>query len=185
MSQDQVETANRFWRRSLATVITVALLIGAVVVLVHIRSTTRVITTDSNASSSIGVPVTYNYTCCSSSFVNTIYHPGEVIALHWIREIVQPIENSRFTIILKEKLSGPFSSVGTLKSTVTALPKVSEPVEISAPVIRVSNTRAQRPVSLIHIPLDAAAGYYNVSTSVFFNQTGNGTEGASIIRISP
>jgi hypothetical protein len=184
MSQDEAETTNRSWRRFITTVLAIALLTGAVLVLVHIRTTTQVPNTDSKASSSAGLPVTYNYTCCSSSFVNTVYHPGEVIALHWIREINQPTESSRYTIILKEKLSGPFSSVGTLKSTVTASPQRSEPVEISAPVIRVSNTKDRKPVSLIHIPLNAATGYYNVSISILYNQIGDSTEGATIIRIS-
>jgi len=185
MSQDVTEATRSSSRRIIVAVIAVTLATGAVLDVAHVRASTQVPNAGSQTPHTSGSPVSYIYTCCSVRFVNTVYHPGEVLALHWIREVNQPAQNSRYTIILKERLSGPFSSVATLKAKVAASPTRSEPVEISAPVIRISNTKAREPIPLIHIPLNAPAGYYHVSIGIYYNNTREGTEAASILRISP
>jgi hypothetical protein len=129
-------------------------------------------------------PVSYTYECCKDSVVNTVYRPGEILRLQWTRVAqvsgeVGPTSHAMFT--LRASLSGPFSSVATLKTTSASSSTQPGSTGISAAALKVSGRIASSPVSLIRIPLTAGSGYFNLSFRVSSGAWSVG--GATIIRV--
>ena len=97
--------------------------------------------------------------------------------LHWIATALGPSATSAVsTVRLGAGLSGPFASVSALKSA-------NSPATLTAPVIVTTNQVGDAPVSVILIPKDAPAGYYNLTTTI--EQDGGQLSGGSVIKVSP
>lgn len=123
----------------------------------------------------------YSYTCCSAKVMNTIYHPGSVITVHWIRSVVTPSQAPAATIKLSLSLSGPYRTVNLLKTdSIGAHPRLGR-TNSSARRIAVLDTVIDSPISILRIPADAGSGYYNLTTTT---GTKNLTvSGSGIIRV--
>lgn len=135
-----------------------------------------------SAGSPASVPAGPTYSCCRAADVHRDYRPGETLALRWIvipavqREGVQTPQ-----VELKASLVGPFSTVGELKASPGAT--ASGIVTFAAETVRPSGLAGEEPVSVIAIPSDAAAGYYNLITAV--SEASGSIGGASVIRVIP
>lgn len=120
-------------------------------------------------------PALQTYSCCSSSDVDTVRHPGDTMTLHWIATPLGPsAAGTVSTVRLSAELSGPFASVPALKSS-------NSPATSTAPVIVTTDQVGAAPVSVIVIPKNAPAGYYNLTTTI--DQDGGQITGGSIIRV--
>ena len=106
---------------------------------------------------------TYAYTCCSAALVDTVYDPGEVIAIHWTRVVLPPAVYGHGVLLLSARLLGPFASVEELKSTITSSPSSRQAVNVASSVKRVANTAYANPVTQVAIPSTATPGYYNLT----------------------
>ncbi|HEY5136017.1 MAG TPA: hypothetical protein VIJ41_09505 [Candidatus Nanopelagicales bacterium] len=121
-------------------------------------------------------PALQTYSCCSSRDIDAIRHPGETMNLHWLATPLGPSATSAVsTVRLGAGLSGPFESVSALKSA-------NSPATLTAPVIVTTNQVGDAPISVIVIPKDAAAGYYNLTTTI--DQDGGQLTGGSVIKVS-
>ncbi|WP_327034914.1 hypothetical protein [Micromonospora ureilytica] len=134
------------------------------------------------STTTASIPTTY--TCCDSKDVDTIYHPGHHVAVHWIVQLGTGPAAKPAQVELAARLTGPYSSVGDLKnaSMGTAQPASGE-VTFEAPLVRPSGAADELPVSVISISTDALPGYYNLITSV--RQGGGTLSGASVVRVAP
>jgi hypothetical protein len=151
-----------FWNRLLTVFILLALAIGVVLLVGRFRSTPTGPTSATVAPSAKGSPATFAYSCCQSALVDTVYHP----------------------------LSGPFTSVELLKTSIAGPHPRNAPATASAAPIRLSSEVAANPVSVLRLPRSAAPGYYNLAfTEATSNHGGGGASvdrlgGASIIRVA-
>lgn len=137
---------------------------------------------NSSTSTLSGPPFAYSYTCCTASLVNTVYHPGETIVVHWIRVAGTPTREHAVPITLSMGLSGPYRTVLLLKTdSIGAHPHLGH-TTVSAASIRVMDTPAASPISILQIPSNAGDGYYNLTSSTKTNDITMG--GAGIIRIA-
>jgi hypothetical protein len=120
--------------------------------------------------------VSQTFTCCSASDISPVRHPGETVRLHWIATPLEPSASSQVgTVRLEARLSGPFPSVSALKAA-------DGPATITAPVIVATDMAGGAPVSVLRIPKDAPAGYYNLTTTV--SQEGGQFSGGSVITVA-
>ncbi|RAO32731.1 hypothetical protein ONO23_03149 [Micromonospora noduli] len=133
------------------------------------------------STTTASIPTTY--TCCDSTDVDTIYEPGQHVAVHWNVELGTGPAARPSQVELAARLTGPYSSVGDLKnaSRGKAQPASGE-VTFEAPLVRPSGAADERPVSVISIGADALSGYYNLITSV--RQGGGTVSGASVVRVA-
>jgi hypothetical protein len=123
----------------------------------------------------------YSYTCCSASVMNTIYHPGSVITVHWIRSTTTSNQAPPATIKLSLRLSGPYRTVNLLKTdSLGAHPRLGR-TNSSARDIDVLNTAADHPISILRIPADAGTGYYNLTMTTGSNSLT--VSGSGVIRV--
>lgn len=123
----------------------------------------------------------YEYQCCSAADIETIYSPGQTVALHWTPHRVtrdSPRVPSESTISVK--LYGPYSSVSSIKGSPTT--PTGSPLAIAKP-LHPSVTVAQRGLSSdLPIPADARPGYYSVVITTTWSP-GNSDEGSAIIQV--
>lgn len=125
----------------------------------------------------------YSYTCCGASVMDTIYHPGSVITVHWVRSVATPTQAPASTIELSVSLSGPYRTVNLLKSdSVGAHPRLGL-TNAHARRISVLDTDVASPISVLRIPADAGSGYYNLTMTT--GTKGLTESGAGVIRIEP
>jgi hypothetical protein len=151
----------------------------AIIGFVHISQATSATSSNSKPT---GPPYAFSYTCCAASVVNTVYHPGQTIVIHWSSSRYSLDGSRAATITLSMGLSGPFRTVASLKhDSIGAHPQLGRTTANAAP-IHLRNNVPESPVSRIQIPKDAAPGYYNMTM-----KTGNKVlweSGASVIRIA-
>jgi hypothetical protein len=141
--------------------------------------------TTSGAKTKDSYRATFSYNCCSTSFIDAIRHPGEVLKLRWSQLTNTPTTSKQpaFTIVLSASISGPFATVASLKSAFGRSHPKHGAINSKAAAIRLSNTKPANPVSTIRIPANAGKGYYELTTSV---ADGSVTQtGGSVIRVSP
>ena len=127
---------------------------------------------------------TYDYSCCSAALVATVYHPGEVMAIHWTRIVLPPANFGHGVLLLSARLVGPFASVEELKSTITSSPSSRQAVNVASTVTRVSNTVAANLVTRVAIPSTAAPGYYNLTVKVGSSPQSVVTSAGTIVRVT-
>lgn len=124
----------------------------------------------------------FTYYCCSSSVIDATYHPGEVLHLPWIT--MAPVRSTKPTVMitLTAKISGPYQTVAALKSAFARhTPRLGR-FNVQAVRIRMSDGVAARPVSLIRIPSDVTAGFYELTTSITTSSLV--TSSGAVIRVS-
>lgn len=126
-----------------------------------------------------GTPVTYRYTCCQKTDIDQVLHPGDVLVVHWIVETLPPTRTYPETpVTLSASLTGSYPDATTLKRSAGAGAPSSA---LTAAPVQTTDRAGGAPVSTIAIPLDAAPGLYDLSTSV---ESGGGRlSGESIVRV--
>jgi hypothetical protein len=103
----------------------------------------------------------FRFSCCAGTDLQTAWHPGDHVALHWVVESSGTTTNpTPSPITLTADLSGPFESVAALKAAGT------EPETLTATPLHVSDLNPGNPVSTIVLPADLADGWYNLVSSV-------------------
>ena len=157
----------------------------AVVIVLAVVGFIRISHASTNATSPgdtfAGPPFAYSYTCCEASVVNTIYHPGQTIVVHWSRTQYSLDGNRAATITLSMGLTGPFRTVNSLKhESIGAHPHLGRTTASSA-LIHLKDNVVDSPVSRIQIPKDAGSGYYNMTTKTGTKDLW--VSGATVIRI--
>jgi hypothetical protein len=120
----------------------------------------------------------FRFTCCTDSAALTnAWHPGQVITLQWSAESAgMTADDSRHPITLTAIFTGPYASVAALKTGDT------HSVTLSASPIRVTDRTSGSAVSTIALPLDLAAGWYNLVTTI--KSAGGSTAGATVIQVT-
>jgi hypothetical protein len=123
----------------------------------------------------------YEYQCCSAADVETIYSPGQIVALHWApHRVATESLHMPSGPTISAKLYGPYATVKSIKGSATS-PR-GKPLAIAKmlhPSVAVAQTSLS---SNLLIPADAAPGYYSVVTTTT-SSPGNSAEGATIIRV--
>jgi hypothetical protein len=119
----------------------------------------------------------YTVTCCQSSDVNQLYHPGEALVVHWI---VSPstatASDAATTLTLSATLQGPYASVTTLKSGGPAA------YTLHAAAVTTTDRSPTAPTSVIQLPADLPPGYYNLVERVA--QPDSTAGGASVVQVN-
>jgi hypothetical protein len=125
----------------------------------------------------------YSYTCCGNALVTHAYHPGERIAVDWIRVASHGSKKPPTAITLIVSASGPYASVAILKHAFAMAHPNYGPTNFEAAPIKLSDTRAARPVSSLRVPANAGPGFYNLTEIV---QEGlHFSSSASVVKIRP
>lgn len=123
----------------------------------------------------------YEYQCCSAADIDTIYSPGQVVALRWTPHRVtadSPRVPSDPTISVK--FYGPYVSASSIKGSTTT--PLGKPLAI-AKLLHPSVTVAQKNLSSdVLIPTDATPGYYSVITITNW-PSGSSDGGATIVQV--
>jgi hypothetical protein len=119
-------------------------------------------------------PVTeIGYTCCDAKDVETIYHPGETMTVHWT--VIHP-DAAPAHSVLTAGLTGPYGDVDALKSSYGH----KGPSTFTATALR--PVPGDKPVSTIVIASSAAPGFYSLTTAVTYGG-GSKAGGGSIVEI--
>ena len=109
---------------------------------------------------------TFTYSCCTASFVNSPYHPGEVMRLPWTRTAHVPGALKTEMVTLSATITGPYKTVALLKTAFARhTPRLGE-FNAKAAQIRVSDASGKRCFQLVKVPDVATAGFYELTTSV-------------------
>ncbi len=118
------------------------------------------------------------FTCCDRRDVYRVYHPGDVIDLHWMRESTYgaaPAKPSPIT--LRAALDDGVASAAAAKAQ-----GANGQGQVIAQPLLVTDETITAPISKLRIPADASPGLYNLAFTIDY---GGGTQsGQSIIRIS-
>lgn len=118
------------------------------------------------------------FTCCAAHDVNRVYHPGEVLTIHWIRQTTYGLAPSHpAPITLTARLDGAFDSTAQAKATHARAHE-----QIQARPLRVTDRTTTAPVSRLRIPASAVPGLYNLTTKV--DLIGGSTSGTTTIRVA-
>jgi hypothetical protein len=118
------------------------------------------------------------FTCCTKHDVSRVYHPGDVVTIHWIRKTSRAVVPSAPTpVTLTAHLDGSFSGVVEAKE-----PGAHGSDGATAQPVHVTDRTLKAPVSRLRIPLDAAPGLYNLTTKVA--DVGGWVSGGTIIRVT-
>lgn len=125
---------------------------------------------------------TYAYKCCTWKLVNTIYHPGGLFVIHWIRcpDSSPPGEK----MLLDATLIGPFHSVPDQKQAIPQSGRLAGVMRVCARSIIVDNNVPKSLESVIHIPKTAKPGFYYLQTGFVWLNAGGRASGGSVIRIA-
>jgi hypothetical protein len=118
------------------------------------------------SQSSKGLKEIYGYSCCGGSFGKAPYHPGEVVKVDWIRTAVKSSNKPAKTVSLSVKASGPYPSISALKKAFTKPHPAYGKVNFAAATLRISDEKAASPVSMLRVPNNAGAGFYEISITV-------------------
>jgi hypothetical protein len=105
------------------------------------------------------------------------WHPGQLIAVQWTAESTgMTADDTQHRITLTALLTGPYTSVAALKAG--GLP--SETLK-AAPLL-VTDRTPGNPITTIALPLDLAAGWYNLATTA--STAGGSGGGATVIQVT-
>jgi hypothetical protein len=120
----------------------------------------------------------FRFTCCANSeALLQVWHPGQVITLQWTAETAgMTSDNAQHPITLATRVTGPYASVAALKAGGT-----HSETFIASP-IQVTDRTSGSPVTTIALPLDLAAGWYNLVTTI--TSAAGSTGGASVIHVT-
>jgi len=102
----------------------------------------------SEAPTSVVKQATFSYTCCASADIDRVYHPGDVMTVHWIVQNEAPTSATQSTQIdLSAKLSGPYADVSSLKQREIGATSIAAATSISAAPIVTSDWAGGAPTS--------------------------------------
>jgi len=121
--------------------------------------------TPSEASAS-GLKEIYGFSCCSGGFGTVNYHPGETLHVDWISTALRSSAAPAVTVVLSANASGPFPTLAAAKKALPNSHQVLGRTKFSAPSLRVSDEKAEKPVSLLHVPPSAGTGFYELTLKV-------------------
>ena len=168
------------WRRTVIGVLLV-LVVGTSILQVEDRTSpaSKAILVDTGTHK--GFELTFQYTCCSWKLVHTVYHPGDAIVIKWIR--VQDSSPPNEIMVISAEIVGPFSKSGAFQHFTPDGSFSPGLVHARAPDIQLLNSHPLRPISVIHIPRDAKAGYYEFETGTVWKGSGDSGFGGTVIHI--
>jgi hypothetical protein len=120
----------------------------------------------------------FQFTCCANSEALThAWHPGQVITLQWSAQGAgMTATDAPHQIALAAIFTGPYASVAALK----ARGPHSETLLSSA--LRVTDRTSSSALSTITLPIDLAAGWYDLVTSI--TSARGSTGGATVIQVT-
>ena len=120
-----------------------------------------------------------SFTCCTAHDVNRVYHPGDLVTLHWIRETSMATGPSEPTpLTLTAHLDGAFAVVAEAKA-----PGARGTDPATAVPVHVTDRTMKSPISTFRIPAGAGPGLYNLTTRVASPH--GSVSGGTIIRVTP
>jgi hypothetical protein len=126
----------------------------------------------------------YTYSCCIEVNASEIvWHPGQHLTLHWKPQPTTTNEATPYAVVLTLTLTGPFTTVDQLKTTISQNSKPSGVRTIAAPVVTVTDQTGGSPASELDLPPDLPAGYYNLGTGIASG--GSSAEAGAVIQILP
>jgi hypothetical protein len=105
----------------------------------------------------------YQYTCCTATDVDRMYHPGDTVVLHW-SAVAGPTPAHDGRVSLGAGMSGPFPDAASVKS-LAPLHDGHSTVKLAATPVDVSLSAGGSPVSRILIPRGTPPGYYDLGTT--------------------
>jgi hypothetical protein len=120
----------------------------------------------------------FRFTCCANAEALTeLWHPGQVITLDWSTQSAgTTADDAQHPITLMATVTGPYASVAALKAG------GAHSKTIPASPMRVTDRTSGSLVSTIVLPLDLAAGWYNLVTTI---KSAEGSTGdATIIQVA-
>jgi len=130
-----------------------------------------------------GLKEIYGYSCCGDGFGTVSYHSGEILKVDWIRSALRKSDASPTTIDLSLVASGPFPTIAALKKNFTRSHPVLGRTVFSATTLHVSDEKIASPVSVLHVPANAGAGYYELTIKKVKGSASSG--GGLIFSITP
>jgi hypothetical protein len=125
----------------------------------------------------------YGYSCCSGGFGTVNYHPGETVKLDWITTPVRSSGAPAKTVDLSATASGPFPTVAAAKKAISDHHPTSGRTTFAASTLHVSDQKAASPVSLLHVPLSAKKGFYELTIKIVKGK--NSAGGGLIFTVKP
>jgi hypothetical protein len=136
-----------------------------------------------SAQSAQGTKEIYGYSCCSGGFGTVNYHPGETIKLDWIRSSLRSSAAPAKTVVLSASASGPFPTVAAAKKAFSGSHPTLGRTNFPATTLHVSDEKAERPVSLLHVPPSARTGFYELTIKIVKGKNSSG--GGAIFAVKP
>ena len=135
------------------------------------------------AQSAQGANEIYGYSCCGGGFGTVNYHPGETIKLDWITTPVRSSGAPAKTVVLSASASGPFPTIAAAKKAISDSHPASGRTIFAATTLHVSDQKAERPVSLLHVPPSATKGFYELTIKIVKGK--NSAGGGLIFTVKP
>lgn len=72
--------------------------------------------TPTEAPTGTATRATFSYTCCTTADIDPVYHPGDVMSIHWIVQKGTPTSATQPTQVnLSVRLTGPYADISSLK----------------------------------------------------------------------
>ena len=161
---------------------TFLVLVGAVIVVLVVRVASTTPTPRGSVTYPAGNMFEYQYSCCGAKAIDTTYHPGQTMRLHWTSSSTVAAKGPSVTETLTARVTGPFASVAQLKAASSHAHPILGTLTIQALPRVVSDTLLAGPVSIIRIPTIAVTGYYNLTMTM--STTHLSVSGSSVIRIA-
>jgi hypothetical protein len=119
----------------------------------------------------------YTFTCCTASDIQSAWHPGETVSLHWIVVAAGATADSRpLPITITAVLAGPYANVNGLKGGAPAART------LSAAALKTDDRNPTAPTSTFALPSDLAPGFYNLAIKIDHGG-GNSVRGASVVQV--
>lgn len=118
------------------------------------------------------------FTCCvNSTALLRAWHPGQKMTVEWGAESAgTTADDTQHAITLTALLTGPYASVAAVKASGI------HSATLLAPPLHVTDRSPGSPVSTIALPLDMAAGWYNLATTI---RSDAGTvDGSTVIQVT-
>src|SRR6202011_2469579 len=118
----------------------------------------------------------YTFTSCTASDIQTAWHPGETVSLHWIVVAGATADSRPLPITITAVLAGPYANVNGLKGGAPAART------LSAATLNTDDRNPTAPTSRFALPSDLAPGFYNLAFKIDHGG-GNSVGGASVVQV--
>lgn len=120
-------------------------------------------------------PAAYTFTCCTARDVKHVYHPGDVVTVHWMKQADPSMRGPGASVTLEAELGGSFDRVSDAKSG------RPDAIVLRAAPLHVDDPASARPTSRIRIPRTAPLGLYNLTITI--DSAGSRITGTSLITV--